>query len=113
MNARPSAAHMSSSLRIAAAQFPVSGNIARNAHYIGAQIKEAVRQGANVVHFPETALSGYAPQHFSSLHRSKRRLQPEFGKIDAKQKARATDPKLMRNNRPGQRGLNHVNASAP
>jgi deaminated glutathione amidase len=58
---------MNSSLRIAAAQFPVSGDITRNARYIHAQIKEAAKQRADVVHFPETALSGYAPQHFSSL----------------------------------------------
>jgi hypothetical protein len=64
---RFSGGFMNRSLRIAAAQFPVSGDITRNARYIHAQIKQAAKQRAHVIHFPETALSGYAPQHFSSL----------------------------------------------
>ena len=57
---------MSTLLRIAAAQFPVSGSIARNARYIKAQLEEAAGLGAQVVHFPETALPGYAPNHPTS-----------------------------------------------
>ncbi len=58
---------MNRPLRIAAAQFPVSGNIDRNARYIQAQIVEAASKGVQVIQFPETALSGYGPRHFDSL----------------------------------------------
>lgn len=54
-------------LRIAASQFPVSGNIARNARYIQAQMKEASAKRVQVIQFPETALSGYGPAHFDSF----------------------------------------------
>jgi deaminated glutathione amidase len=57
----------SSTLRIAAAQFPVSGDIARNARYIRSQLAKAALQGAHVIQFPETALSGYAPKHWKRI----------------------------------------------
>jgi len=47
-------------LKVATCQFPVSGNIDANAHSICSMIKEAASKGANIVHFAETALSGYA-----------------------------------------------------
>jgi predicted amidohydrolase len=50
-------------LRVAAAQFPVSADVARNARYIREHISRASACGARVVHFPETALSGYGPSH--------------------------------------------------
>lgn len=55
------------SLRIAAAQFPVSGDIARNMRYICKQMTLAAKRGVQVIHFPETALPGYAPKHLGSL----------------------------------------------
>jgi len=47
-------------LKIAACQFPVSENIASNSTWIKQQMRKAKEQGAEVVHFPECALSGYA-----------------------------------------------------
>lgn len=54
-------------LKIAASQFPVSGNRRRNARYILKHIEGAAKRGAHVVQFPETALPGYAPRHLGSL----------------------------------------------
>jgi len=56
-----------SQIHIAAAQFPVSGNIAKNAQYMQSQMERAASQGATVIQFPECALSGYGPTHFGSL----------------------------------------------
>jgi len=47
-------------LKVATCQFPVSGRIGRNASRIRRMIAEAARRRADVVHFPEAALSGYA-----------------------------------------------------
>lgn len=58
---------MPQSLQIAAAQFPVSDDIAKNKAYIHRQMKRAAALGAQVIHFPETALSGYAPKHHATL----------------------------------------------
>ncbi len=58
---------MTKPLRIAAAQFPVSGNITRNRKYILAQMEEAARRGVEAILFPETALAGYGPKHISSF----------------------------------------------
>ncbi len=46
-------------LVIASCQFPVSGDIGQNFHWIKKQMKMAKIKGADLVHFPETALSGY------------------------------------------------------
>jgi len=46
-------------LKIATCQFAVSGSITRNAHQICEYMRKAKRQGAEIVHFPECALSGY------------------------------------------------------
>lgn len=54
-------------LRVAASQFPVSGDLRRNARHIHAHIRQAAERGAHVVLFPETALPGYAPRHLASL----------------------------------------------
>lgn len=58
---------MTTSLRIAAAQFPVSGDIARNSRYIRKHMIMAAKEGVQIVHFPETALPGYAPEHLGAL----------------------------------------------
>ena len=57
---------MSGFLRIAAAQFPVSADIARNVRYIERLAEDASCREASVIQFPETALSGYAPVHIES-----------------------------------------------
>jgi len=46
-------------LVLASCQFPVSGNIRENASWIKNQMKHAKIRGADIVHFPECALSGY------------------------------------------------------
>ena len=54
-------------LKIAASQFPVSGDRRRNARYILKHIEQAAKREAHVVQFPETALPGYAPCHLGAL----------------------------------------------
>jgi deaminated glutathione amidase len=56
---------MAEPLRIAACQFPVSGDIASNAKFIRRFMKEAAEACAHVIHFPETALSGYGRLDFT------------------------------------------------
>jgi deaminated glutathione amidase len=46
-------------LKIALSQFPVSRDIRQNMNYITRQIVSASRGQADVIHFPELALSGY------------------------------------------------------
>lgn len=46
-------------LRIAVSQFPVSKNIRKNEMYLKKHIIYAAQKRADIVHFPETALSGY------------------------------------------------------
>jgi predicted amidohydrolase len=53
-------------LRIATCQFPVSSDIAANSHWICKQIAQAAKAKADIVHFSETALSGYAGVEFKS-----------------------------------------------
>jgi len=50
---------MNTFLRIAASQFPVSHNMAKNFEYIKKQIVDASENAVKVIHFPETALPGY------------------------------------------------------
>ncbi len=54
-------------LRIASAQFPVSGNIESNLTYIQKLIDQAAKKDAQVILFPEGALPGYGPKHFDSF----------------------------------------------
>jgi predicted amidohydrolase len=54
------AAESAGKLRLATCQFPVSADIGENAEWIRRQIREAHAQGADLVHFSECALSGYA-----------------------------------------------------
>jgi predicted amidohydrolase len=54
-------------LNIATCQFPVSAEIETNAGHIVALMREAAEKDANVVHFSECALSGYAGVDFASF----------------------------------------------
>jgi len=54
-------------LKIATCQFAVSGDIGWNAEIIQNFLHEAKRLGADIVHFPECALSGYAGADFDNL----------------------------------------------
>jgi deaminated glutathione amidase len=56
-----------SKLRIASCQFPVSHDLESNYKYITDQIIEAKLKKADVVHFPECALSGYPGEDIKSL----------------------------------------------
>jgi predicted amidohydrolase len=51
-------------LKIATCQFPVSGDVDENARYIKAFVREAAANNADLVHFSEAALSGYARVDF-------------------------------------------------
>ena len=53
-------------VRLAICQFPVSRNISRNSKRIRGQMEEASQLGADVAHFPEAALSGYASMDLDS-----------------------------------------------
>ena len=54
-------------LRVATCQFPVSGDVAANAEWIRTQMREAKQQEADIAHFSEAALSGYAGTDYKSL----------------------------------------------
>jgi predicted amidohydrolase len=54
-------------LRVGTCQFPVSSDVAANGDWIRRQLREARGLGAEIVHFPETALSGYAGVDHASL----------------------------------------------
>ncbi len=54
-------------LKIATCQFAVGSNPKRNADRIIDQIRQACRKKADLVHFPECALSGYAGVDYTSL----------------------------------------------
>jgi len=56
-----------SKLRIASCQFPVSSDISANYNWIENQMIEAKLKKADIVHFPECALSGYPGSDMSSL----------------------------------------------
>jgi predicted amidohydrolase len=47
-------------ISVATCQFPVSADIRANYEHVASQVRRAKHQGADVVHFPECALSGYA-----------------------------------------------------
>jgi predicted amidohydrolase len=54
-------------LKVATCQFPVSGNLQRNAGYIKKYILEAAQHKADIVHFSEAALTGYPPGDIPSF----------------------------------------------
>ncbi len=53
-------------LIVATSQFPISSNILQNTNYILRQMQFARANKADVIHFPECALSGYAGMDFDS-----------------------------------------------
>jgi len=61
------AADPPSAVRVGTCQFPVSNDVAANGEWIRRQMSEARQLGADIVHFPETALSGYAGSDHASL----------------------------------------------
>lgn len=54
-------------LRIATCQFPVGHDIAENARHVIRQMRRAKKNGAEVAHFCEAAMSGYAGVDFDSF----------------------------------------------
>ena len=54
-------------LRIASCQFPVTGDISRNARYVRRYLKRASDAGADILHTSEACLSGYAHTDFDSF----------------------------------------------
>ena len=57
---RSDATSKTGQLCVATCQFSVSGDIAANAEWIRSQMREAKQRGADIAHFSEVALSGYA-----------------------------------------------------
>ncbi len=53
-------------ISVATCYFPVHADIRRNCRYVLGQMRAAKEQGAQVAHFPEAALSGYAGADFES-----------------------------------------------
>ena len=54
-------------IKIATCQFAVSGDIGQNSKYIQKFLKKAKKLDADIVHFSECALSGYAGADFDNL----------------------------------------------
>lgn len=53
-------------ISIATCYFPVDADVRRNSRYVMRQMRRAKDQGADVAHFPEACLSGYAGTDFHS-----------------------------------------------
>jgi deaminated glutathione amidase len=53
-------------LRVATCQFPIGSDVRKNLEYVARQIRTARDRGADVAHFPEACLSGYAGADFAS-----------------------------------------------
>ena len=64
---RPQETSTAQILTIATSQFPVSQDIDSNAVWILKHMRMAQMQGADIIHFPECALSGYAGVDFESI----------------------------------------------
>ncbi|MHC4525251.1 MAG: nitrilase-related carbon-nitrogen hydrolase [Planctomycetota bacterium] len=56
-------------IKVATCQFPVGSDIGANSVYIQTLMQQAAEQDADIVHFSECALSGYASVDFSSFDR--------------------------------------------
>jgi deaminated glutathione amidase len=78
-----------SRLTVATCQFPVTADIARNGRHIARQMRYAREHGADIAHFPEACLSGYAgadfPDHtgfdWESLKRTARDILALAGRL--------------------------------
>lgn len=53
-------------ISVATCHFPVDADISRNEEYVVSQVRSARKLGADVAHFPEACLSGYAGTDFRS-----------------------------------------------
>ncbi len=53
-------------LKVATCQFPVGGDVGSNLAWMARQVGEAAGSGADVVHFPEAAATGYAGTEFAT-----------------------------------------------
>lgn len=53
-------------MRVGAYQFPMTGSIARNLDHIREGVRQAAAQAADLLVFPECALTGYPPRHILS-----------------------------------------------
>jgi predicted amidohydrolase len=54
-------------LSVATCQFPIGSDVRKNLEYVARQIRTAKDRGADVAHFPEACLSGYAGVDFASF----------------------------------------------
>jgi predicted amidohydrolase len=54
-------------LTVATCQFPIGSGVRKNLKYVARQIRTAKDWGADVAHFPEACLSGYAGVDFASF----------------------------------------------
>ena len=61
------AADADGTLRLATCQFPVSADVRANGEWVRTQMRQASARGADLVHFPECALSGYAGVDLPSI----------------------------------------------
>jgi predicted amidohydrolase len=59
-------------LSIATCQFPTSADTYRNFQYVSQLMRHAREQGADVAHFPEACLSGYAGADLARFARALR-----------------------------------------
>src|SRR4051794_22258371 len=57
---RIEAAETDGRLRLATCQFPVSADLKANGQWVRTQMRQACEEGADLIHFSECALSGYA-----------------------------------------------------
>ena len=64
-------------LKIATCQFAVSGSVKRNAQQIQRFLRRTKKAKADIAHFPECALSGYAGKDFETLDRFNWKLLTE------------------------------------
>lgn len=53
-------------LRVATCQFPIGADMRANAEWIRTQMREARERGADIAHFPESALPGYIGADYRS-----------------------------------------------
>ncbi|MBU1100921.1 MAG: carbon-nitrogen hydrolase family protein [Bacteroidetes bacterium] len=73
---------MSRKLIVATCQHPVSADIKKNLDYLKRFIRQSVQKGADIIHFSECNLSGYAGEDFKSLNgRPESLLEQSFEKV--------------------------------